>query len=181
MLTYCIGIAFLIACVFGVPLLRKLVHDRTLKGLAMEGVTVLPRFWSLSGLRIERSSWTGEMAFAPAGPSSGRPGHLRLTASFKPSPSTPAAPAPETRVRTGDADFDERILVEGDPAFARKLLGPEMRERLVELDRMGGRVLAIGESTVEIDGPLMSGTPSLKRFLELCDAIVTGTAVAAAS
>lgn len=181
MVTYCIGIAFLIACVFGVPLLRKVTHDRILKSLGMDGVTVLPRFWALSGLRIERPQWTGEIVFRAAGPSGGRPGHLRLIASFK----RPAAPLPVpaagAKVETGDAEFDRRIQVEGDPAFARKLLVPEMRERLVELDRMGGRVLAIGETTVEIDGPLAGSPAVLKKFLELCDGIVTGTAVAAAS
>lgn len=180
MVTYVIGIVFLIACVFGVPLFRKLAHEQTLKGLGLEGVTVLPRFWTLSGLRIERPRWTGEVAFAPPGPSGGRPGHLRLRASFQRSASPPPVPAPAARVETGDAEFDQKIRVEGDPAFARKLLSPEMRDLLLELDGLGGRVLEIGETTVEIDGPLMNGE-ALRRFLELCDAIVTGTALAAGS
>ena len=44
---------------------------------------------------------------------------------------------------------------------------------------MGGRVLAIGEGTIEIDGPLPVRASDLKKFLELCDAIVDGTVAAA--
>jgi len=179
-LAYCLGIGFLIACVFGVPLLRKLCHERTLKELAMEGTTVVPRFWSLSGLRIDRTAWSGEVFFQAARPGGGRPGHLRLLAGFK--KSAPPLPPPvreESRIRTGDEEFDRKIAVEGDPVFARKLLVPEMRERLMRLDRMGGRVLAIGEGTIEIDGPLLSERSALKQFLDVCDEVINGTAAAA--
>jgi hypothetical protein len=44
---------------------------------------------------------------------------------------------------------------------------------------MGGRVLAIREGSIEIDGPLLHDLASLRRFLELCDHIVSGAGVAA--
>ncbi|MBI3858124.1 MAG: hypothetical protein HY293_20780 [Planctomycetes bacterium] len=179
---YFVGIGFLLACVFGVPLLRKQSHEAMLKGLGLEGVTVVPKFWSLSGLRIERSKWKGEVFFQAARAGGGRAGHLRYVVEFRvpvPVISLNRDATKESKVRTGDDDFDRKISVEGDPAFARKLLVPVMRERLMRLDEVGGRVLAIGEGSVEIDGPLPAGLPDLKRFLELCDAIVDGTVAAA--
>lgn len=179
MLTYCIGIAFLIFCVFGVPLLRKLAHEQVLRQVAIDGVTLIPRFWTLSGLRLERSRWSGEMAFRASGPTSGRPGHLRLVATFKHPMAIPAAAASGTKVETGDPEFDARIRVEGDPVFAKKVLVPEMRLSLVELDRMGGHLLSISGSTIEIDGPLFRRPEELKTFVELCDSIITRTAESA--
>jgi hypothetical protein len=180
---YCLGIGFLLACAVGVPLLRKMAHERTLKGLGMEGLTVVPRLWSLSGLRIDRPAWKAEVVFESARPGGGRPGHLRLRADFsKPAPplAFPARPSREDAViHTGDEAFDRKIVVEGDPSFAKKFLVPEMRELLMQLDQLGGRVLAIGEGTIEIDGPLLGEPPALRQFLELCDDIVDGTVAAA--
>jgi hypothetical protein len=179
MLAFCLAIGFLASCIFCMPLIRKILHERTLKDLGMEGMTIVSRFWTLSELRIQRAKWKGEVFFEPAKIGGGHPGHLRLRAEFKrgepgPPPSGDASP-----IQTGDEEFDRMISVSGDRAFARKLLVPEMRERLVKLDQMGGRVIAIGEETVEIDGPFLSRPPDLKQFLELCDAIVQGTALAA--
>src|SRR6187431_2960877 len=97
-----------------------------LKRLAMEGLSVIPRFPGLSGLRIERSAWKGQVLFQPAPMGGGRPGHLRLMAEFRtPAPSRPTRD--DAPIRTGDESFDRKILVEGDPVFAKKFLGPEMR------------------------------------------------------
>jgi hypothetical protein len=179
MLAFCLAIGFLAGCIFSMPLVRKVLHERTLKELGMEGMTIVPRFWTPSGLRIERARWQGEVFFEPAKIGGGHPGHLRLRAEFK--RAAPAAPSSgdASPIQTGDPEFDRMIAVSGDRAFARKLLVPEMRERLVKLDQMGGRVIAIGEETVEIDGPFLGRPPELKRFLELCDAIVQGTVLAA--
>jgi hypothetical protein len=178
MLAYFLGIGFLVTGVLGVPLLRKVVHERMLKRLAMDGAAIVPRFWSLSGLRIDRPAWKGEVVFQPAPMGGGRPGHLRLLAEFRtPAPSRPRRD--DAPIRTGDESFDRKIAVEGDPAFAKKFLGPEMRELLLELDRMGGRILGIGEGTIEIDGPLLGDPAALRQFLELCHEIIAGAGVAA--
>ena len=173
---YGIGIGFLLACVLGIPLLRKLSHERLLKRLQIEGAVRVPRFLGLSGLRIERPSWKGVVSFAPARLGGGHPGHLKVLAEF----AKPLQPVREDApFRTGDEDFDRKIVVEGDPVFARKFLVPEMRERLMQLDRMGGRILAIREEMMEIDGPLPADAAALQRFLELCDGIIRGAGVAA--
>src|SRR5687767_3783691 len=57
MVTYIAGIVFLLACLLGVPLLKRLLHERAVRRLAMEGVTVVPTFWRPSGLRFRRPSW----------------------------------------------------------------------------------------------------------------------------
>ena len=143
MLTYLTGIAFLIACVLGVPLLRRILLERLLRDLEMDGVTVVPRFWRPSGLRIRRPGWEGDVRFESAGlGNNNRRGHLRLRAEFK-----------------GDR--------------------PPAPELLQRLDQLGGRVSAQGDGALEIDGPLPKRTADLKSFLELCDAIVQGTVVAA--
>ncbi len=176
MLPYCIGIGFLIACIFGVPLLRKLSHDRMLRKLQIEGATRVPRLLGLSGLRIERSAWKGDVVFEAARLGGGHPGHLRVLAEF----AKPLRPIREdASIRTGDDAFDRKIVVEGDPGFARKFLVPEMRERLLQLDRLGGRVLAIREESMEIDGPLPAAAADLQRFLVLCDGIISGAGSAA--
>jgi hypothetical protein len=170
---------FLLGCIFAGPLLLRRGHEAMLKSLAMEGVTVVPGSWTLSGLRFDRPRWNAEVLFQPARLGGGRPGHLRFRATFAPAPPPPAGRRSEPAVPTGDPEFDQKIAVEGDPVFARKLLVPEMRERLIRLDGMGGRVAAIGEGFVEIDGPLLGRPPELKAFLELCDAIVDATVAAA--
>lgn len=171
--------ALLLGCIFGAPLLLRRSHEAMLKALARDGVSVVRRPWTMSGLRIDRPRWHADVDFQPARVGGGRPGHLRFRATFTPPPPPAAGRTSEPALPTGDAEFDRKITVEGDPAFARKLLVPEMRERLVRLDGMGGRVLAIGEGFVEIDGPLLGRPPELKAFLELCDAIVDGTVAAA--
>jgi hypothetical protein len=178
MLAYALGIAFLVACLLGVPLLRKILHARMLARLGLEGAEVVPRFWSLSGLRLQRTGWKGEVLFRPAPLGGGRPGHLRLVAEFR-SAAPSRSPRDDSPIRTGDESFDRKIAAQGDPAFARRFLVPEMRELLLELDRMGGRILEIGEGTIEIDGPLLHDPSSLRQFLELCDDIVCGAQVAA--
>jgi hypothetical protein len=181
MFAFCLAIGFLAACAFCMPLIRKLLHERTLKELGMEGMTIVSRFWTLSELKIRRPQWQGEVYFQPAKIGGGHPGHLRLRAEFR--RSAPAKPpsGEASPITTGDVEFDRMIVVTGDRAFARKLLVPEMRERLMKLDQLGGRVIAIGEETLEIDGPLLSRPPDLKQFLELCEAIVQGTVLAAAA
>src|SRR5258706_293078 len=51
-------------------MLRRMVHEQTLKSLGMEGLTVVSRLWSLSGLRIDRPAWKAEAVFESARTSS---------------------------------------------------------------------------------------------------------------
>jgi len=171
--------ALLLGCIFGGPILLRRNHEAMLKALGIEGVTVVPRAWSMSALKVDRPRWRADVVFEPARIGGGRRGHLRFHATFTPPPPPATGRTSEPSVPTGDPEFDRKITVEGDPAFARKLLVPEMRERLIRLDGMGGRVQAIGEGFVEISGPLLGRPPELKAFLELCDAIVDGTVAAA--
>lgn len=182
MATYVLGIVFLLACLFGVPLLKRVLHERAVKGLGMDGVRVVAGGWRPSGLRIERAAWGADVHFESPGLAAGRPGHLRLVADFRkaaPQLLFPKGHAGGDAVRTGDDEFDRKIAVVGDAAFARKLLVPEMRARLLRLDELGGRVIGIGAGAIEIDGPYLLRSEDLKRFLELCDAVVDATAAAA--
>lgn len=169
----------LLGCVFAGPMILRRGHEAMLRQLGMNGVTVVPVPWTLSGLRIDRPRWKADVVFQPARLGGGRPGHLRFRAVFTPAPPPAPGRSSESGIPTGDPEFDRKITVEGDPVLARKLLVPEMRERLIRLDGMGGRVGAIGEGFVEIEGPLLGRPPELKAFLELCDAIVDGTVAAA--
>jgi hypothetical protein len=183
---YWIGVAFLIACAFGAPYARKLQHDRRLKTLGLEGATVVGSWLGLSGLRLKRARWEGEVEFDPGGlGGGGRPGHLQLTASlgrrtptvrFHEKGRVNEARLPGPPIPTGDAAFDAKILVQGDPTFARQLLGPEQRERLLRLEAAGGHLWCVDGGIVQLGGPLIRGNAELKRFLELCDAILDAMA-----
>jgi hypothetical protein len=78
--TYVSGILFLLACLLGVPLLKRLRHERAVRKLAMEGVSVVPSFWTLSGLRFQRPGWKGVASFESAGIGGIGRCHLRLKA-----------------------------------------------------------------------------------------------------
>src|SRR5579862_7175334 len=176
-----IGVAFLVACGLGVPVYRKFAHSAMLKNLGWEGASVISVTWGLSGLRLKRARWEGEVEFEPAGiGGGGRRGHLRLIASLgRKTPSLSfqetgraGTPAGEPAVRTGDAAFDATFVVQGDATFARKLLGPEQRERLLRLKEVGGFVWAISGGVVELGGPLLTDGAALKRFLDQCDSVL---------
>jgi len=74
----------------------------------------------------------------------------------------------------GDAAFDAKYVVKGDADFARKLLSPEQRERLLRLQEAGGYVWVISGGLVELGGPLPTDSAGLKRFLEQCDSVLEG-------
>jgi hypothetical protein len=183
---YWIGVAFLIACALGVPYARKLLHDRRLKTLGLDGATVVPSWLGLSGLRLKRARWEGEVEFDPGGfGGGGRPGHFLLTASLgRRTPTVTLhekgrgneARLPGTPIPTGDLTFDAKLIVLGDPAFAQKLLVPEQRERLLRLEAAGGHLWGVDGGIVQLGGPLIRENAELKRFLELCDAILDAMA-----
>ena len=146
------GVAFLLALGLSVPLFRKVSHARALKKLGMEGVTVSPHFWGLSGLRLRRAGWEGDVRFETGG----MKGHLLLKANLR-----RALPS---------VSFHEK----GKLDEAR--LGPELRKLVMQLDQLGGRVWAVGGESVEIAGPLLVRPAELRKFLEACDAVVDGIA-----
>lgn len=180
-----IGVAFLIACGLGVPVYKKFAHTSMLRSLQWEGASVIPATWGLSGLRLKRARWEGEVEFEPAGVGGGgRRGHLRLIASLgRKTPSLSFyetgrrdASGGEPAIPTGDAAFDEKYVVKGDAAFAQKLLSPEQRKRLLLLQGVGGYVWAISGGVVEMGGPLLTNRAGLKEFLVLCDEILDAMA-----
>jgi hypothetical protein len=175
------GVFFLLALGLAVPIFRKISHARGLKKLGMEGVSISPRFWGLSGLRLQRAAWEGDVRFE----TSGMKGHLLLKAmlrrslpslSFHEKGKIDEARLGKVIFTTGDADFDGKIVVSGDPGFARKLLGSELRKRLMQLDQLGGRVWSVGGLSVEIAGPLLVRPAELRKFLEACGAVIEGIA-----
>lgn len=190
-MTFWIGVAFLIACGIGVPVFRKLAHTRMLKRLGWDGASVMPVTWGLSGLRLQRPRWEGEVEFEAAGVGGGgKRGHLRLIASLKRKTPTLAfyekgrrddSAATEPVIPTGDAAFDAKVSVRGDADFARKILVPEQRERLLRLQETGGTLWAISGGVVELAGPLPTAAADLKRFLDQCDALLDGMAGALTS
>jgi hypothetical protein len=189
MLTYLLGIAFLVACFALPPILRKVAHDRALGGLGLDGVTLIPRRWGLGRLVYRRPAWEAEVTFeAPMAVMGWRQGHLLFKADLQ--RDTPEItlhlrgtlrqePAPETLVPTGDPDFDRAVAVTGDREFARRLLDPETRARLAELDALGGRLLGVRHGEVYLTGPFLARGPELRRLLEACEAIVERASVAA--
>jgi len=185
-----LGVAFLIACGLGVPVYRKFAHSAMLKTVGIEGTSIIPVTWGLSGLRLKRARWEGEVEFEPAGVGGGgRRGHLRLIASLgKKTPSLSFyetgrrdASGGEPAIPTGDAAFDEKYVVKGDADFARKLLSPQQRERLLLLQGVGGYVWAISGGVVEMGGPLLTDRSGLRDFLVLCDEILDAMAGAIAA
>jgi hypothetical protein len=184
------GVALLVACGIGVPIGRKFAHAALLKDLAWEGASVIPVFWGLSGLRLKRPRWKGEVAFEAGGlGGGGRRGHLSLVASLgRKTPSLSFyeagrrdASGGEPPVATGDAAFDSKIAVKGDADFVRKILGPEQRSRLLRLQESGGYVWAVSGGVVELGGPLPTSGPRLREFLDQCDAILDAMAGAVAA
>lgn len=174
------GVAGLLGLGLSVPLYRKISHTRALNSLGLEGVAVIPRFWGLSGLRMSRAGWDGEVRFETAG----MRGHLILSAALKkPTPSLSFEPGTpeggstksEEILGTGDPEFDRKISVRGDREFAKKLLGSDMRERLMALDRLGGRVGSLGGGSLVIAGPLLTRSAELKEFLKSCEAVIDRT------
>jgi hypothetical protein len=185
-----LGVAFLIACGLGVPVFRKLAHTAMLRNLGWDGASVLPATWGLSGLRLRRARWEGEVEFEAAGlGGGGRPGHLVLIASLgRKTPSLALytagrrdASGAEPAVPTGDAAFDARFVVKGEAEFARRILGPDQRARLLRLEESGGALRAVSGGVVELVGPLPGGAAALRQFLDQCDAILDAMAGAVAA
>ena len=180
-----LGVAFLVACGMGVVVFRKLAHAALLRKLDWRGATVQPVCWGLSGLRIHRERWEGEVEFEPGSiGGGGHRGHLRLIASLRRKTPTIAlteagrrdVSGGEPAIQTGDPAFDATYAVKGDAEFARKILGPEQRERLLRLRESGGALWAVSGGVVEVVGPLLVDPAGLRQFLDQCDVILDAMA-----
>jgi hypothetical protein len=56
----------------------------------------------------------------------------------------------------------------GDEAAAERLLTPAVRDRLLRLGALGGRLWYVRGGAMEIVGPLASRDEELRPFLTLC-------------
>lgn len=171
MTTYLLGIALIVGLALVKPVWTRRRHLRVLRGGLIEGAVAVPRVASLSGLRIERPAWKGVVEFEQ--PWEGA-GHALFRADLgRPTPDLVfhvhegAVAAPGLRA-TGDPAFDARIAVAGDPDFARQVLGPGVRSRLLALVEGGSRVRYIGRGAIEVVGPMPRDAAACRAFLESC-------------
>lgn len=155
--TWWLGLFLILALVFVKPAIRKLAHDRSLRGVRFDGAALRKRLIGYHGLRIERPAWTADVAFEPGFE---KGGHTRFTADLK-------RPTPDVEFRA-DQGGALALAAKGDEAFAEKLLTPGMRDRLLRLGALGGRLWYLRGGAMEIAGPLLSSDAELKPFLTLC-------------
>jgi len=120
--TYLLGIAFLLFCLLGIPLLKRILHERAVRGVAMEGVSVVPSFWTPSGLRLQRPGWQGVASFEATGIGGTGRGHLRLKVEVTGPESREVGPDVLARLEAlgGRVRTNDRGVVEIDgPIFIR--------------------------------------------------------------
>lgn len=151
------------------PALRKLSHGRLVRELGMEGVEVAPRWLRFDALRVKGGSWTADVEFKPAFE---KGGHTHFKADLK-----RATPDVEFSATAGGA---AAFAAAGDEAFAQKLLTEEVRQRLLRLGALGGRLWYLRGGKMEIVGPLPGNADELRGFLALAKD-VTDLAAAALS
>ncbi|HYE97576.1 MAG TPA: hypothetical protein VEJ18_01645 [Planctomycetota bacterium] len=175
MTTYLLGIALVVGLSLVKPIWSRRRHLGVLRDGLIEGAAVVPRLWTLSGLRIERPGWRGLVEFEQ--PWEGG-GHALFRADLgRPTPDLvfhvhegAMRAAPGLRA-TGDPAFDARIAVAGDPDFARQVLGAGVRSRVLALVEGGSRVRYIGRGAIEVVGPLPRDPAACRAFLESCAAL----------
>lgn len=173
MTTYLLGIALVVGLSLVKPVWTRRRHLRMLRAGLIQGAAVVPRVWSLSGLRLERPGWKGVVEFEQ--PWEGA-GHALFRADLgRPTPDLvfhvhEGLSAPGLRP-TGDAAFDARIAVAGDPDFARQVLGEGVRSRILRLVEGGSRLRYVGRGALEVVGPLPRDGAACRAFLESCAAL----------
>ena len=155
--TYWIGLFLILALVLVKPLIRRMSHNRELRGLSFEGARVRRAFLGFDGLRIEREGWAADVEFKPRFE---KGGHTHFRADLR-------RPTPDVEFRT-DQGGALALTPKGDEAFAERLLTPELRDRLLRLGALGGRLWYVRGGIVEIVGPLLSRETELRPFLERC-------------
>lgn len=132
-------------------------HARELAAFAFEGATVTRSFLGFNGLRIERAAWAADVVFKPIFE---KGGHTHFKADLR-----RATPDVEFRSDQGGA---LALTPKGDEAFAEKLLTSAVRDRLLRLGALGGRLWYVRGGILEIVGPLASRDEELRPFLTLC-------------
>jgi hypothetical protein len=180
--TYWLSVG-LLATLFSVPpILRRLALIRTLRELKVEGATVTPRFWRPGRILYRRAKWDADVLCRPPGEiSGGGPrGHLDLVGRLR--RSTPGidvhlrghshgAPAAEGGA-TGDPRFDQVFSFSGDAVFASLLFSPEVRDLVLRLHGMEGRLGSVRDGVVTMTGPLGRGPVEIRQFLGTCELLL---------
>ncbi|HEX7900807.1 MAG TPA: hypothetical protein VF950_23815 [Planctomycetota bacterium] len=139
------------------PAIRRIAHARDLRLLSFDGATPRRSLLGFSGLHIERVAWEADVVFKPIFE---KGGHTHFKADLK-----RATPDVEFRSDQGGA---LALTPKGDEAFAEKLLTSAMRDRLLRLGALGGRLWYVRGGILEIVGPLASRDEELRPFLTLC-------------
>ena len=155
--TWYLGLFLILALVLVKPAIRRMAHARDLRALDFAGARVKRSLLGFSGLRVERAAWAADVVFKPIFE---KGGHTHFKADLK-----RATPDVEFRADQGGA---LALTPRGDEAFAEKLLTPALRDRLLRLGALGGRLWYVRGGTLEIVGPLASRDEELRPFLTLC-------------
>ena len=132
-------------------------HARALRAFTFDGATVRRRFLGFHGLHIERVAWEADVVFKPIFE---KGGHTHFKADLK-------RETPDVEFRS-DQGGALALTPQGDEAFAEKLLTPALRDRLLRLGALGGRLWYVRGGILEIVGPLASRDEELRPFLTLC-------------
>jgi hypothetical protein len=181
--TYWLAIALLVVLFSAAPVYRRYLLRRTLRNLKIEGAVVVLRFWRPGLIRYHRSQWDAEVLLVPPGEASrgGDQGHLRLRGELRRSTPTvevsPRAhsheppPAPDG-MATGDPKFDQVFRLSGDAGLSALVFNPEVRDLVLRLHALGGRVAYLRDGEVGVQGPLGSGPVELRQFLATCELLL---------
>lgn len=124
-----VGIAAVPLLFFAGPVYRRVVHRRALRRLSIEGLAVVPNGLGLSGLRISRAGWDGELRFEDAPVWGGRPGHVRFSAALRRPARTENLQGPGAALEAMGA----QVALEGDRGLEVSGPAPQDLPRFVEL------------------------------------------------
>ena len=155
--TWYLGLFLILALVLVKPAIRRMSHARELRAFSFAGATLRRSLLGFHGLLIERAAWAADVVFKPIFE---KGGHTHFKADLK-----RATPDVEFRADQGGA---LALTPKGDEAFAEKLLTPALRDRLLRLGAIGGRLWYVRGGILEIVGPLASRDAELRPFLTLC-------------
>lgn len=167
--TWWIGLSIILLLICLKPAIRRTSHHLALQRFRFDGATMTSSWMRFAGLRIVRPAWTAEVEFKPAFE---KGGHLHFRADL--GRSTPDV------IFEPEAGGARAMVPSGDEAFAEKLLTPALRDRLLRLGALGGRLWYVRGGKLEIVGPLVSEEEQLRPLLELCAEVADLAAAATA-
>lgn len=183
---YWLGLIMLVVLCFVPPTLKRIAQMKLVRDLRIEGAALLPRFWRGSLIRYQRSKWDADVRFTPPGEVTGGGQHGRFHWSGRLRRATPSievhphshGPAPTGVLSTGDARFDQAVVLTGDAGFAALLFGPEVRDVVLRLQGLSARLSSVRDGTVAVDGPLAG---DVRQLLATCELLMDlmATAVSA--